>query len=91
MGFEEKIQIYFYLIKTKSFDWLKKFRSVFIFEKKKNYEEDLIHKIISCYMTQTIKQQFMISFFISKICICFNKNQICILRKIQISFDVRKI
>ena len=29
------------------------------------YEEDLIHKIISCYMTQT-KQQLMISFFISK-------------------------
>ena len=73
MVFEEKIQMYFYLIKTKSFDWLKKFRSVFIFEKKKIYEEDLIHKIISCYMTQTkqiTKQQYIISFFISKVYIC---------------------
>ena len=72
-----------------------KIRSVPIFEKEIFfYEEDLIHKIISCYMTQTkqtTKQQFMISFFTSKICICFKKNQICILRKIQISFDLRKI
>ena len=46
----------------------RKIRSIFIFEKKHIwYEEDLIHKIISCYMTQTkqtTKQQFMISFFI---------------------------
>ena len=69
----------------------KKNQICFYYKKKKIYEEDLIHKIISCYMTQTLKQQFMISFFISKICICFNKNHICILRKIQISFDVRKI
>ena len=54
--------------KKKFFYVTEKIRSISIFEKRHFfYEEDLIHKIISCYMTQT-KQQFMISFFISKIC-----------------------
>ena len=59
-GDGKKKRFFFYVIgKSDLFLYLKK-RHIF-------YEEDLIHKIISCYMTQT-KQKFMISFFISKIC-----------------------
>ena len=57
--------------KKKLFYVTEKIKFVSIFEKDIFYEEDLIHKIISCYITQpkqTTKQQFMISFFISKIC-----------------------
>ena len=48
--------------------YITEIKSIFIFETKHIcYKEDLIHKIITCYMTQTkqtTKQQFMISFFI---------------------------
>ena len=56
------------MIIINGFLYNKKIRSIFIFEKKHiRYEEDLVHKIILCYMTQTkqtTKKQFMISFFI---------------------------
>ena len=56
---DDKKKRFFYVIgKSDLFLYLKK-RHIF-------YEEDLIHKIISCYMTQTkqtTKQQFMISLF----------------------------
>ena len=59
--------------KTKSFDGLKKFWFVFIFEKDFLWRGSHSQKIISCYMTQTkqtTRQQYIISFFISKVCIC---------------------
>ena len=65
-----KIQIYFVIYKKNDF-YLKKLDLFLCVKRHIFYEEDLIHKIISCYMTQTkqtTKQQFMIFFFISKIC-----------------------
>ena len=47
-----KIQIYFVIYKKNDF-YLKKLDLFLCVKRHIFYEEDLIHKIISCYMTQT--------------------------------------
>ena len=64
--------------KKKFFYVTEKIRSISIFEKRHFfYEEDLIHKIISCYMTQT-KQTTIHDLFLYFKNLHALKNQICI-------------